>query len=71
MKDSTAALKDQMKAVSIDEIEDTMDDMQDLLEDTNEIQEVASLKAPAPAAIPQTRSVDSLLSTGEAQLHRY
>jgi len=39
MKDSTAALKDQMKAVSLNEIEDTMDDMQDLLEDTNEIQE--------------------------------
>mmetsp|Transcript_28241 Transcript_28241/g.91465 ORF Transcript_28241/g.91465 Transcript_28241/m.91465 type:complete len:150 (-) Transcript_28241:57-506(-) len=39
MKGGTAALKAEMKNVSIDDIEDNLDDMADLLDMTNEIQE--------------------------------
>eukprot|EP00960_Hanusia_phi_P009068 261555-Hanusia_phi.AAC.1 len=42
MKGGTAALKTEMKNVSIDEIEDNLDDMSELLEMTNEIQEAMS-----------------------------
>lgn len=39
MKGGTAALKSQMKLISLDEVEDGLDDMAELLEDANEIQE--------------------------------
>jgi len=43
LKGGTAALKGQMKMVSLDEIEDNLDDMAELLEESNEIQEVRVL----------------------------
>jgi hypothetical protein len=42
LKGGTAALKGQMKLVSLDEIEDNLDDMAELLEESNEIQEVCA-----------------------------
>jgi len=39
LKGGTAALKDQMKLISLDDIEDSVDDMAELLEESNEIQE--------------------------------
>ena len=40
MAGGTEALKGQMKLISLDEIEDGLDDMAELLEEANEIQEV-------------------------------
>ena len=42
MKGGVAALKDQMKAVDLSEIEDGVDDMAELLEEVEEINTVRS-----------------------------
>jgi hypothetical protein len=50
MKAGTAELKKQMQLVSLDDIEDNVDDMADLLEDSNEINQVLPL--PCASIIP-------------------
>ena len=50
MKAGTAELKKQMQLVSLDDIEDNVDDMADLLEDSNEITQVLPL--PGASIIP-------------------
>ena len=50
MKDGTAELNKQMQLVSLDDIEDNVDDMADLLEDSNEINQVLPL--PCASIIP-------------------
>ena len=54
-KATTAALKSQMKAVKMSELEDVMDDVADLLDDASEITEV-SLAHCAPLCCARARS---------------
>lgn len=55
LKGGTEALKGQMKLISLDEIEDNLDDMAELLEESNEIQE----------ALGRSYGVDEEIDMGE------